>query len=158
MYDTVEQRPVWHAINRDISPPANWWAGSLSTVPLEDLRSRALYAHRLDRRWRNSGLVPRVVQRNPCDTLTRCTCIFHGGEWALILASNGALRLLRVQDSQSFLIVEPYFTKGREQIAGMNLCWSKYYGDVVIVVMQYFSTYGPPWYDVPLVVFHVCLD
>jgi hypothetical protein len=161
MYDTVEQRPVWHAINRDISVPANRWPESLPGVSIEDLRSRALYAHRLDRRWRSSGLVPRVVQTHPCDALTRSVSILHGGEWVLTLASNGSLQLLRVQDSQLFLTVEPYFTTGGRQSTEMKLCWSKYYGDVAIAVLRYprSNTYSPPWYyDVQLVVCHVYLD
>jgi hypothetical protein len=109
-----ERSRVWHRALVDILSVI-YIPGvreALHSMSSEELRHRAICMTRLDRRWYQGSLMLGKVQRHHCESNAYRVQFIQGGEWIVMMFSNGSLQLCRAHSLAEATIRIPYSTSG----------------------------------------------
>jgi hypothetical protein len=108
----MDERSIWHGALVDILSII-YVPGVQEVMPSmspEELRRRATHMTYLDRRWYQGSLVPKKIQRHHCESNVHSVQFIQGGEWVVMMFSDGRLQLCKAHDLAEASICIPYPT------------------------------------------------
>jgi hypothetical protein len=93
----MDERSIWFAALVDILSVIHipGLLEAMCSMSSEELRRRVLRMICLDRQWYQGPIIPGKISRQHCETNTNRVQFIQGGEWVIMMFSNGQLQLCR---------------------------------------------------------------
>lgn len=137
LYEITNNRFIWYKVLVDILAII-WLPGVLQALPsmsCHQLRRKAIWISRLDRWWYQELLMPTKIQRHHCATDVIRAQFIQGGEWILILFSDGSIGLFEKNDLEKPKVEVPY-SSTMDNFFAMGISFSQRLGSLAHVTRQ----------------------